>query len=260
MRRPRSRRSLARPDRANRARARGRERRPDEPRPGRATRCRGGVSSRARPAGPRRPRQPRHPVHVPRALHRRPSTSSSATGRRPSRSTARPPCYVVGLNSVRAWRHQSGGIRERQLHPDGRALRAGRAGRAEGRRPPPPPDRRALALAEEAGLTALARPRRARRRRRRADPRRATSTRAPSASGTSSRSSTGDVRGATVSVAPGLGQPRPDRRGEARGLHVYECAEGSIRVETYIWREDDWGLTAVRRFARGREPLVVEPA
>jgi hypothetical protein len=29
-------------------------------------------------------------------------------------------------------------------------------------------------------------------------------------------------------------------------------------VETYIWRDDDWGLTAVRRFARGREPLAVE--
>ena len=68
----------------------------------------------------------------------------------------------------------------------------------------------------------------------------------------------GDVRGATVSIAPGLGQPRPNRRGEARGLHVYECGEGSIRVETYIWRDDDWGLTAVRRFARGREPLAVE--
>jgi hypothetical protein len=61
-----------------------------------------------------------------------------------------------------------------------------------------------------------------------------------------------------VAVAPGLGQPRPKRRGEARGLHVYECAERAITVETYIWRDDDWGLTAVRRFARGRAPLAVE--
>ena len=66
----------------------------------------------------------------------------------------------------------------------------------------------------------------------------------------------GDVRGVVVSIAPGLGQPRPQRRGEARGLHVYECDETSILVQTYIWRSDDWGLTAVRRFARGREPLV----
>jgi hypothetical protein len=70
----------------------------------------------------------------------------------------------------------------------------------------------------------------------------------------------GDIRGAVVAVAPGLGQPRPKRRGEARGLHVYECNEDAIRVETYIWRDDDWGLTALRTFARGPEPLVVKSA
>jgi len=69
---------------------------------------------------------------------------------------------------------------------------------------------------------------------------------------------TGDVRGAVVSIAPGLGQPRPDRRGEARGLQIYEADERAIAVRTYIWRDEDWGLTAVRRFARGREPLAVE--
>jgi hypothetical protein len=68
----------------------------------------------------------------------------------------------------------------------------------------------------------------------------------------------GEIHGAVVSVAPGLGQPRPNRRGEARGLHVYEALEDAIRVETYIWRDNDWGLTAVRTFARGREPLAVE--
>ena len=34
--------------------------------------------------------------------------------------------------------------------------------------------------------------------------------------------------------------------------------ESSLRVETYVWRDDDWGLTAVRRFGRGREPVAVE--
>ena len=34
--------------------------------------------------------------------------------------------------------------------------------------------------------------------------------------------------------------------------------ERSLVVDTYIWRGDDWGLTATRRFARGREPLAVE--
>jgi 3',5'-cyclic AMP phosphodiesterase CpdA len=66
-------------------------------------------------------------------------------------------------------------------------------------------------------------------------------------------------RAVTVSIAPGLGQPRPNRRGEARGLHVYEAGPTSIGVQTYIWRPDGWALTAVRRFPRGREPLEFDP-
>jgi 3',5'-cyclic AMP phosphodiesterase CpdA len=69
----------------------------------------------------------------------------------------------------------------------------------------------------------------------------------------------GDIRGATISIAPGLGQPRPNRRGEARGLLVYECEERALTVQTYIWRENDWGLTALRRFPRGRGPLAAQP-
>ena len=61
-----------------------------------------------------------------------------------------------------------------------------------------------------------------------------------------------------VSIAPGFGQPRPNRRGEARGLHVYEIEADALRILTYIWREDGWGLTAMRTFPRGREPLRVE--
>jgi len=69
----------------------------------------------------------------------------------------------------------------------------------------------------------------------------------------------GAARGVVVSIAPGLGQPRPNRRGEARGAVVYSADDDSIRIETYIWRDEDWGLTAVRTFPRGREPLAVEP-
>jgi 3',5'-cyclic AMP phosphodiesterase CpdA len=68
------------------------------------------------------------------------------------------------------------------------------------------------------------------------------------------------LRGVTVSIAPGLGQPRPNRRGEARGLHVYEASADSLLVQTYVWRADDWGLTARRHFPRGRGPLVSEPS
>ena len=64
-----------------------------------------------------------------------------------------------------------------------------------------------------------------------------------------------DARGVVISIAPGLGRPRPQRRGEARGCVVYHADERSITVETSIWRGDGWGLTAVRRFPRGRKPL-----
>jgi 3',5'-cyclic AMP phosphodiesterase CpdA len=68
------------------------------------------------------------------------------------------------------------------------------------------------------------------------------------------------LRGVTVSIAPGLGRPRPNRRGEARGLHVYEASADSLLVQTYVWRADDWGLTARRHFPRGRAPLASEPS
>jgi len=66
----------------------------------------------------------------------------------------------------------------------------------------------------------------------------------------------GDVRAAVVSIAPGLGQPRPARLGEARGLHVYEIGERTLAVHTYVWRGTDWALTAERVFPRGLGPLV----
>jgi 3',5'-cyclic AMP phosphodiesterase CpdA len=67
----------------------------------------------------------------------------------------------------------------------------------------------------------------------------------------------GDVRAAVVSIAPGLGQPRPRRLGEARGLHVYDVDDRKLVVDTYIWRGGDWGLTARRVFPRGLGPLTV---
>ena len=63
-----------------------------------------------------------------------------------------------------------------------------------------------------------------------------------------------------VSIAPGLGQPRPKRQGEARGIHSTRSTRGPCRIETYIWRDTDWALTAERTFPRGRETLEAEPA
>jgi 3',5'-cyclic AMP phosphodiesterase CpdA len=168
-----------------------------------------------------------------------------------------PSLYVVGLNSVRAWRHQSGGIRESQLRRTSELLDQAPEGALKvavlhhhligapwrSRKKPVSKRSHVLAGLVDAGAELIL-------------------------AGHIHQGAVserhefevirGDVRGAVVSIAPGLGQPRPERRGEARGLHIYECAEGSIRIETYIWREDDWGLTAVRRFARGGEPLAVE--
>jgi 3',5'-cyclic AMP phosphodiesterase CpdA len=166
---------------------------------------------------------------------------------------------VVGLNSVRPWRHQSGGIRTSQIRraaerladaPEG-ALRVvalhhhliGAPWRSRKR----PVAKRSAVLAGlvDAGAELIL-------------------------AGHIHQAAVSErhefevepdgLPGVTVSVAPGLGQPRPNRRGEARGLHVYEATAHTLFVATYTWREDDWGLTALRRFPRGPGPLSVEGA
>jgi 3',5'-cyclic AMP phosphodiesterase CpdA len=168
-----------------------------------------------------------------------------------------PTLHVVGLNSVRAWRHQSGGIRDQQLWRARELLAAAPEGAlrvvalhhhligAPWRSRKKPVSRRShvlTALVDSGAELILA---------------------GHIHQGAVSERHefeviSGDVRGVVVSIAPGLGQPRPDRRGEARGLHVYGFDADTIRVYTYVWRDDDWGLTAIRTFARGREPLRVE--
>jgi 3',5'-cyclic AMP phosphodiesterase CpdA len=60
----------------------------------------------------------------------------------------------------------------------------------------------------------------------------------------------GPVHGTTVVTAPGLGQPRPRRRGEARGLHLFEVEPDSLTAITYAWTGSDWCRIAERRFPR----------
>ena len=166
---------------------------------------------------------------------------------------------VVGLNSVRPWRHQSGGIRSDQIArveelladaPNGAlrvvALHHHLIG-APWRSRKKPVARRSEVLAGlvDAGAELIL-------------------------AGHIHQAAVSErhefeverngLRGVTVSVAPGLGQPRPNRRGEARGLHVYVAEDETLLVQTYVWRDDDWGLTATRTFPRGREPLRTEPA
>ena len=63
------------------------------------------------------------------------------------------------------------------------------------------------------------------------------------------------ARTAVVSIAPGLGRPRPNRLGEARGLHVYEIDEHTLTVLTYIWQGGGWEHESRRTFARAHGPL-----
>jgi 3',5'-cyclic AMP phosphodiesterase CpdA len=166
---------------------------------------------------------------------------------------------AVGLNSVRAWRHQSGGVTSAQLERTAELLGEARDGElrivvlhhhligAPWRSRKKPVARRNVVLAKlvEAGAELIL------------------AGHIHQGAVSERREfeiSRGGERGVTVSIAPGLGQPRPGRRGEARGLHIYEATEGTLRVQTYVWRDDDWGLTAQRLFGRGPEPLVSEPA
>jgi 3',5'-cyclic AMP phosphodiesterase CpdA len=166
---------------------------------------------------------------------------------------------VVGLNSVRAWRHQSGGVPDDQLRRAEEHLAGAPPGvlrvvalhhhliGAPWRSRKRPVSRRSHVLARlvDAGAELILAGH-------------------IHQGAVSERHEfevvSGDVRGTVVSIAPGLGQPRPHRRGEARGLHAYYAGEEQLRVETYVWRDDNWGLTAVRRFPRGRGPRAVEPA
>jgi 3',5'-cyclic AMP phosphodiesterase CpdA len=59
-----------------------------------------------------------------------------------------------------------------------------------------------------------------------------------------------EARTAVVAIAPGLGQPRPRRLGEARGLHLHEADANAIVVHTFLWSRGDWTLSAERRFLR----------
>jgi 3',5'-cyclic AMP phosphodiesterase CpdA len=162
---------------------------------------------------------------------------------------------VVGLNSVRAWRHQSGGVGRRQLERAASLLGEAPAGAlrvvalhhqligAPWRTRKRPVARRGHVLAAlfDAGAELIL-------------------------AGHVHQSSVGErsefvvgagtQHGVTIANAPGLGQPRPRRRGEARGLHVYEAEPDAIHVRTHIWGDGRWALVGDRRFRRGGAPLT----
>ena len=161
---------------------------------------------------------------------------------------------LVGLNSVRPWRHQSGGVRPAQLRWAAEQLAAAPAGALRvvamhhqligapwrTRKRPVAHRNDVLAALLDAGAELIL-------------------------SGHTHQGALAERHefeawagqpGVTIATAPGFGQPRPHRRGEARGVLVYEAEERELRAHTYIWRDGDWGLTATRRYPRGTDALV----
>src|SRR3954465_798784 len=127
--------------------------------------------------------------------------------------------HVVGLNSVRPWRHQSGGIRTHHLESAEERLRRARPTAfqivvlhhhligAPWRSRKKPVARRNHVLSTLVGAGA--------------DLILAGHIHQVAVSERHEFEIThGGERGVVVSIAPGLGQPRPKRHGEARGLHI----------------------------------------
>jgi 3',5'-cyclic AMP phosphodiesterase CpdA len=167
-----------------------------------------------------------------------------------------PTLHVVGLNSARPYRHQSGALRDAQLRGAADRLHAAADGayrvvvlhhhmlgapwRAARKRPVARRNRVLRALVSAGADLILA----------------GHIHQAAVSERHEFEVVGGDVRAAVVAIAPGLGQPRPNRLGEARGLHVFEIADESLTAHTYIWGGADWGLTAQRTFQRGLSPLA----
>jgi 3',5'-cyclic AMP phosphodiesterase CpdA len=156
--------------------------------------------------------------------------------------------HVVGVNSVRPWRHQSGGLRSGALE---------RACELLGSAPPgslrvvclhhqlanAPWRTRKRALARRGGVLAqLAE----------AGAELVLSGHVHQA-GVAERREFEVLDGArpiVVVTAPGLTRPRPHRLGEAQGAHVISADETTIGVETHVLDGGDFAPVAERRFPR----------
>ncbi len=157
---------------------------------------------------------------------------------------------VVGLNSARPWRHQSGGLSEASLERAAAHLEAAPAEALRvaclhhhligapwrSRKRPVARRARVLGTLADAGADLIL-------------------------AGHIHQSAVSErrefevaiaaVQTVAIATAPGLGQPRPRRRGEARGLHVVEADEREVRIETFVYSDGAFALIAARRFPRG---------
>ena len=160
---------------------------------------------------------------------------------------------AVGVNSVRPWRHQSGRVREDQLERVAERLVNGARGALRvvalhhqlagspwrSRKRPLAHRSHVLERFAEAGADLII------------------GGHIHQAAVYERREfEAGAGRSVVLSIAPGFGQPRPRRAGEARGVMGYVADVDELHVETYLWSEGDWNLSARRTFPRGRTTLA----
>ena len=153
--------------------------------------------------------------------------------------------HVVGLNSVRPWRHQSGGVSDEAL------------ARATARLSEAAPEALRVVALHHQLVNAPWRSRKRPLARRShvlstlvdAGAELFISGHVHQATVAERREFAVGVRGAVVSNAPGLARPRPQRLGEASGCMLYTVDETQLKVDTWI-RADGWILVATRSYSR----------
>jgi 3',5'-cyclic AMP phosphodiesterase CpdA len=60
----------------------------------------------------------------------------------------------------------------------------------------------------------------------------------------------GTIGSLVLATVPGIGRPRPYRRGEARGVNAYEVGASTLEVTTYAWGGTAFAEVGRRSFAR----------
>jgi 3',5'-cyclic AMP phosphodiesterase CpdA len=156
--------------------------------------------------------------------------------------------HVVGVNSVRPWRHQSGGLRPGAVERATEQLAAA-----------PPGALRVVCLHHQLANAPWRTRKRPLARRGRVLEQLAAAGAELVLSGHVHQAGVAErrefavldgERAAVVVTAPGLTRPRPHRLGEAQGAHVISAEDGSIVVATHILEDDAFTAVGERRFAR----------
>jgi len=158
---------------------------------------------------------------------------------------------VAGLNSVRPWRQQGGALREDQLASVASRLDSAPAGAYRVvalhhhlAAPPWPTERKKPVQDRDDVLKALAD----------AGAELVVSGHVHQAALADRREfealEDGSRRSLVLASAPGIGRPRPYRRGEARGVNLYEIDPDNLVVTTLMWNGGEFVEVARRTFPR----------